>query len=116
MVLVQALNDTTVRPHERCVIVALIYFVIVTMIIIYSIFQLYYLMHSSSQFGYWVWGRPGQVQLMRDTQGYQGNWLGLKTMDADGKIVELSYMGPHWPNKQWPQKFWGEEVLPFLNN
>jgi palmitoyl-protein thioesterase len=51
-VMVRALNDTTVQPSE------------------------------SSHHGFWAWGKAGVVQTMRQTQAYQEDWLGLKTLDS----------------------------------
>ena len=51
--------------------------------------------------------------LHEETEGYAGDWLGLKTMDANGMIDYHSYEGDHL---RWSNEFWDETVLPYLGD
>jgi palmitoyl-protein thioesterase len=83
LVLVKASDDKTVQPPE------------------------------SSLFGYWAWGQPGTVVTMRQTEAYQQDWLGLKTLDSQNKIDTYTFQGGHI---HWPKSFWKNTVLPYLDN
>lgn len=69
--------------------------------------------HASESHGYYKWGtdKSSDVQLMRDTEAYKGDWLGLKTLDQQGRIVELKYQGQHM---QIPSDMLFNQVLPTL--
>lgn len=85
-VLVEALNDTIVEPH------------------------------LSESHGFWAWGsKPKENQLvdMVDTDGYKGDWIGLKTLDAAKKIDRHTYIGDHL---RFSSKFWDTTILPYLGN
>lgn len=48
---------------------------------------------------------------MRDSEGYQGDWIGLQTLDKAGKITESSFDGEHI---RFTSEYWDETVLPYL--
>ena len=71
---------------------------------------------ESEQHGMWTWGTAGAgspITAMRDSDGYKGDWTGLKTLDAAGKIFNSSFVGDHI---RFSSAYWNSEVLPFLNN
>jgi len=65
---------------------------------------------------FWPWGGPQKesaVMNWRQTEGYQGDWLGLKTLDEQGKLEFNMYEGGHTAyNSSW----WLSTVLPVFNN
>lgn len=86
LVLIEATKDTIIEPRE------------------------------SEQFGMWKWGTAGSsapIVAMRDSEGYEGDWIGLKTLDQAGKIHNSSFVGEHI---RFSAKYWDEVVLPYLGN
>ena len=87
LVLVRALNDTTIIPNE------------------------------SEQFGFWPWGDAdgaagaATAVPMRDSDGYRSDALGLRTLDESGRLKEYSYEGEHM---RFTDEFWRQTVLPLL--
>ena len=86
LVLVEALNDTMVIPHE------------------------------SESFGFWQWGQSAHgrhklVVPMRETEGYKGDWIGLKSLDTSGRLKHHVYVGDHL---RFSNDFWEKTVLPYL--
>jgi len=69
--------------------------------------------HQSESHGYYKWGtdEAKDVEVMRDTEAYKGDWLGLKTLDQQKKIVEIKYQGEH---VQIPHDMLYNQVLPEL--
>jgi palmitoyl-protein thioesterase len=65
MVLVKALEDSMVWPHE------------------------------SEWFGFFQDGSQNEIVAMKDTPWYQGNWFGLKTLDENNKLVFETTPGNH---------------------
>ena len=65
--------------------------------------------------GFIPWGSPisAAAQKLRDTEAYNGDWLGLKTLDAQKKIDELSFDGDHL---QFSDSFWNSSILPYFGN
>lgn len=63
---------------------------------------------------FWPWGGPKtQVVDWRQTESYNGDWLGLRTLDAAGKLIFNMYEGGHTKyNSSW----WLATVLPLFNN
>lgn len=67
----------------------------------------------SESFGYWNWGEDKTLISLRDSPAYLEDWIGLKTLDEQGKLVELSYQGDH---VRWSNEFWSQEILPFFSD
>lgn len=85
MMLIEATKDTMIEPKE------------------------------SEQFGMWQWGTEGKkapIVALRDSEGYQGDWMGLKTLDSQGKIRNSSFVGEHI---RFTSEYWDAVVLPYLN-
>jgi palmitoyl-protein thioesterase len=62
---------------------------------------------------FWPWGKRTNVMDLHDTEGYKGDWLGLNTLDKQGKLILNMYEGEHTSyNKSW----WNEVVKPMFNN
>ena len=63
---------------------------------------------------FWDWGDPfGDVIDPRETESYLGDYLGLKTLDEQGKLILNMYEGDHTAyNASW----WHEVVKPLFNN
>lgn len=65
---------------------------------------------------FWPWGGPQKesaVMDWRQTDGYKGDWLGLQTLDKQGKLEFNMYEGTHTAyNETW----WKQVVLPVFNN
>jgi len=65
---------------------------------------------------FWPWGGPQKESAVMDwrkTDSYKGDWLGLKTLDAQGKLAFNMYEGGHTKyNSSW----WLATVLPVFNN
>jgi palmitoyl-protein thioesterase len=71
---------------------------------------------ESELFGMWKWGTEGRkapIVAMRDSEGYKGDWIGLKTLDQAGKLKNASFVGEHI---RFSNEFWDENVLPLLGN
>lgn len=66
---------------------------------------------ESEQFGYYKWGSMTEKEEMRDTEAYQGDWIGLKTLDLSHRIDEFSFDGDHL---QFSQEFWAGKILPYF--
>jgi palmitoyl-protein thioesterase len=80
-VMVEALNDSMVRPHV------------------------------SESHGFYSFHPPHAALSLRQTEGYRGDWLGLKTLDESGRLVWLSYEGDHLT---FSDEWWAATVLPHL--
>jgi len=65
---------------------------------------------------FWPWGGPQKesaVMDWRQTESYKGDWIGLKTLDEQGKLEFNMYKGGHTAyNMSW----WETTVLPMFNN
>ena len=71
---------------------------------------------ESEQFGMWQWGTSGKnapIVAMRDSEGYAGDWIGLRTLDEAGKLRNSSFVGEHI---RFTSAYWDAEVLPYLGN
>ena len=62
---------------------------------------------------YWKWGTRKNVQNWRETESYKGDWLGLRTLDEQGKLTFNMYEGKH---TSYNQTWWLSTVLPVFNN
>jgi len=86
LVMIEATKDTMIEPRE------------------------------SEQYGMWQWGTTGKnapIVALRDSEGYQGDWMGLKTLDAQGKLHNSSFVGEHI---RFSSEYWDATVLPYLGN
>jgi len=81
-VLVTALNDTVVYPKE------------------------------SEDHAYWVWGSMTETTTFNTTDGYNGDWIGLKTMDGKNQVDHLAYIGEH---VRWSEQFWNTSIIPYFD-
>merc|ERR1712086_1134553 len=65
---------------------------------------------------FWPWGGPQKESAVLDwrkTESYEGDWLGLKTLDGLGKLEFNMYEGKHTAyNDTW----WLSTVLPVFDN
>jgi len=71
---------------------------------------------ESEQHGMWAWGTGGHkapITALRDSEGYQGDWIGLKTLDEAGKLHNSSFEGEHI---RFNLSYWDNVVLPYLGN
>merc|ERR1712062_692048 len=51
---------------------------------------------------FWPWGKRSGVIDPRQTESYEGDWLGLKTLDQQGKLILNMYEGKHTQyNASW---------------
>ena len=61
--------------------------------------------------GFYEWGGSGAIVPLRQSDGYKGDYLGLRYLDEAGRLLTLTYEGdhlafsPHW---------WAEIVIPHL--
>jgi len=83
-ILIQALNDTVVKPHES----------------------------ENHQFFFWGTETESNITAFDQTEGYVGDWMGLQTLNTQGKVFHHTYMGNHL---RWSQEFWDTTVLPYFN-
>lgn len=82
-VIMMALNDTTVIPKE------------------------------STHHGFWEWNNKGTLITMEETDGYKGDWIGLRTLNEANKIVKLSFEGVHC---KVSEQFWSAHVMQYFYN
>eukprot|EP01116_Phalansterium_solitarium_P012937 TRINITY_DN296_c0_g2_i2.p2 TRINITY_DN296_c0_g2~~TRINITY_DN296_c0_g2_i2.p2 ORF type:complete len:310 (+),score=98.16 TRINITY_DN296_c0_g2_i2:45-974(+) len=69
---------------------------------------------ESEWFGYYAPGSNSQLVPMTQTPGYQGDWIGLKTLDTQGKLSLGKCPGNHM---QFTLEWFTENVITsFLNN
>lgn len=71
---------------------------------------------ESEQFGMWQWGTSGKgspIMSLQDSEGYKGDWMGLKTLNEAGKLHNSSFEGEHI---RFSSEYWDTTVLPYLNN
>ena len=81
LVLVKFLNDTVVVPRD------------------------------SEWFGFYVDGQDQLVAPLEQSALYTEDWLGLKTLNDQGRLVLLSCLGNHL---QMPAGFFTQHILPWL--
>eukprot|EP00301_Raphidiophrys_heterophryoidea_P023813 c7545_g1_i1.p1 GENE.c7545_g1_i1~~c7545_g1_i1.p1 ORF type:complete len:401 (-),score=100.41 c7545_g1_i1:111-1280(-) len=74
-VLIQALNDTVVIPHQS----------------------------ENHQFYPWGSNSPDNITDFTQTDSYLGDWIGIQTLDSQNKIFHHSYIGNHlrWSQEFW---------------
>jgi len=69
---------------------------------------------ESSQHGFWAWaGDKKTIVPMEESDGYKGDWIGLKTLDEAGKLHKSSFVGEHI---RFNSSYWDTVVLPHLAN
>ena len=66
--------------------------------------------YESESHGFYAWGGTS-VQTLRETEGYKGDYLGLKTLDESGRLVVHTYNGDHL---QFSAEFWASKIVPHL--
>jgi len=82
LVLIEATEDTMIEPKE------------------------------SAQHGFWAWGGDKKTIVpMEQSDGYKGDWIGLKSLDEAGKIHKSSFVGEHI---RFNSSYWDTVVLPYL--
>lgn len=67
--------------------------------------------YQSSTFGYYDWEGNGIVETMKETKAYKEDWIGLKTLDEQGKIKTIDTEFGHVDLRNF---FWQNHVLPEL--
>ncbi|KAH3766545.1 palmitoyl-protein thioesterase 1 [Pelomyxa schiedti] len=69
---------------------------------------------ESEWFGFYANGEDSEVIPLRETDLYIEDWLGLQTLDKEGKLIELSTEGDHLDfTLEW---FDDTIIYPYLNN
>jgi len=66
--------------------------------------------------GMWQWGSSGNrapIVALRESEGYQGDWAGWKTLDQQGKLRNSTFVGEHI---RFSDQWFDQEVLPLLDN
>ena len=66
--------------------------------------------HVSESHGFYAWGSMEPVPL-RESEGYQGDFIGLKSLDEAGKLSIVTYPGDHLG---FSPEWWAKEILPHL--
>jgi palmitoyl-protein thioesterase len=66
---------------------------------------------ESEWFGFYSEGQDKQIVALKDSSLYTEDWLGLKQMDADGKLVFLSCPGDHL---QFTLEYFQQNILPYI--
>jgi len=66
---------------------------------------------ESEHHGFWAWGKDKVVVNMTSYDGYVGDYLGLQTLDKQGKVDRLSFKGDHL---RFNNSFWENTILPYL--
>ena len=61
--------------------------------------------------GYYAWGSFKTVVPLRKSEGYRGDWLGLRTLDESKKLLTITYAGDHLA---FTAEFWEAKILPHL--
>merc|ERR1711964_736690 len=67
--------------------------------------------HVSEQHAYYKWGQMEETEQLKDTEGYKGDWIGLKSLDEAGRLAHITYKGDHL---RWSRDFWENTILPYL--
>jgi palmitoyl-protein thioesterase len=66
--------------------------------------------------GMWAWGSQGNkapIVTLQASEGYQGDWIGLKTLDQLGKLRNSTFEGEHI---RFTSEYWDANILPLLGN
>jgi palmitoyl-protein thioesterase len=65
---------------------------------------------------FWDWGGTRDEENLvpwQETESYKGDWLGLKTLDEQGRLTFNMYEGEH---TKYEPDWWKEIVQPMFNN
>jgi len=68
---------------------------------------------ESEWFGFYVIGQDQEVIPLQQTDLYIQDWIGVKTLDQQGKLQFLSVVGDHL---QFTDQWFYENMIPLLNN
>merc|ERR1712210_192359 len=68
---------------------------------------------ESSHFGFFAPGQVEAVQSLQETQLYQEDFIGLKTLDEAGKLTFHQIPGGHMT---FDYNWIAENIVPFLDN
>ena len=67
---------------------------------------------QTSQHGFWPWGQEyGDIVPMEKSEGYLGDWIGLRTLDEAGRLMRLTFEGDHL---RFTSDFWSKQILPLF--
>lgn len=67
---------------------------------------------QTAHHGFWPWGQPwGEVVPMERSEGYKGDWIGLRTLHTSGRLERLTFRGDHL---RFSADWWAEHVLPIF--
>ena len=56
-------------------------------------------------------GREGPPEALRESEGYRGDHLGLRSLDESGRLTLLTYNGDHLG---FTADWWQANILPIL--
>jgi len=68
---------------------------------------------ESEWFGFYVDGQDKVLVEMRNTTLYTQDWIGLRTLDQQGKVIQISTDGDHL---EFSDQWFVSTLVPFLNN
>jgi hypothetical protein len=51
--------------------------------------------HESEDHAFWQWGSTTELTTFNTTEEYQGDWLGLQSLDVADRVDHYSYEGDH---------------------
>ncbi|KAG8457288.1 hypothetical protein KFE25_001025 [Diacronema lutheri] len=65
---------------------------------------------ETSQHGFWPWGAEyGRLVPLEKSEGYAGDWIGLRSLSEAGRLRKLLFKGDHL---RFSSEWWAEHVLP----
>jgi palmitoyl-protein thioesterase len=81
-------------------------------VLVEGLFDTMLVPRQTSQHGFWPWGKEyGHLVPMEKSEGYVGDWIGLRTLDKLGRLHKLSYRGDHL---RFTSEWWSERILPIF--
>jgi len=66
---------------------------------------------ESEWFGFYTPGQDQEITDLQDSQIYQEDWIGLKTLDENGQLVFLGTEGDHL---EFTDEWFIENIIPYL--
>jgi len=66
---------------------------------------------ESEWFGFYTTGQDVEITSLQDSQLYQEDWIGMKTLDENGQLVFLSTEGNHL---DFTDDWFIENIIPYL--